>query len=79
MTVSVLDGVPGLGEAKRKALVAHFGSLKKIKAASVEELTSAKGIGPALAAAVVQHLGSSADTGETAPAVNMTTGEILES
>ena len=62
MTVSVLDGVPGLGEAKRKALVAHFGSLKKIKAASVEELTSAKGIGPALAAAVAQHLGASADT-----------------
>lgn len=31
MTVSALDGVPGLGEAKRKALVAHFGSLKKIK------------------------------------------------
>lgn len=79
MTVSVLDGVPGLGEAKRKALVSHFGSLKKIKAASVEELTSAKGIGPALAAAVVQHLGSTAADGETAPAVNMTTGEIIES
>lgn len=79
MTVSVLDGVPGLGEAKRKALISHFGSLKKIKAASVEELTSAKGIGPALAAAVIQHLGSSEDAGETVPAVNMTTGEILES
>ena len=79
MTVSALDGVPGLGEAKRKALVAHFGSLKKIRAASVEELTSAKGIGPALAAAVVLHLGSSEDAGEAAPAVNMTTGEILES
>lgn len=66
-------------EAKRKALVAHFGSLKKIRAASVEELTSAKGIGPALAAAVVLHTGSSEDAGEAAPAVNMTTGEILES
>jgi excinuclease ABC subunit C len=79
MTVSALDGVPGLGEAKRKALVAHFGSLKKIRAASVEELTSAKGIGPALAAAVVQHLGSTADSEEATPAINMTTGEILES
>ncbi|WP_426002585.1 excinuclease ABC subunit UvrC [Paenarthrobacter sp. NyZ202] len=79
MTVSALDGVPGLGEAKRKALVSHFGSLKKIKAASVEELTSAKGIGPALAAAVVQHLGSQAGEAEAAPAVNMTTGEIIES
>ncbi|MBN9131151.1 MAG: excinuclease ABC subunit UvrC [Paenarthrobacter ureafaciens] len=79
MTVSALDGVPGLGEAKRKALVAHFGSLKKIKAASVEELTSAKGIGPALAAAVVRHLGSAENTEDAAPAINMTTGEILES
>ncbi|GAA2844569.1 excinuclease ABC subunit UvrC [Paenarthrobacter ilicis] len=78
MTVSVLDGVPGLGEAKRKALVSHFGSLKKIRAASVEELTEAKGIGPSLAAAVVQHLGSTASD-EVAPAINMTTGEILES
>ncbi len=78
MTVSVLDGVPGLGEAKRKALVSHFGSLKKIRAASVEELTEAKGIGPSLAAAVVQHLGST-PSDEVAPAINMTTGEILES
>ncbi|WP_405476161.1 excinuclease ABC subunit UvrC [Paenarthrobacter ilicis] len=78
MTVSVLDGVPGLGEAKRKALVSYFGSLKKIRAASVEELTEAKGIGPSLAAAVVQHLGST-PSDEVAPAINMTTGEILES
>ncbi|MEI2275885.1 excinuclease ABC subunit UvrC [Paenarthrobacter ilicis] len=78
MTVSVLDGVPGLGEAKRKALVSHFGSLKKIRAASVEELIEAKGIGPSLAAAVVQHLGST-PSDEVAPAINMTTGEILES
>ncbi|MEW1819570.1 excinuclease ABC subunit UvrC [Arthrobacter sp. NPDC080031] len=78
MTVSALDGVPGLGEAKRKALVAHFGSLKKIKAATALELTAAKGIGPALAEAVVSHLAAAGASGETAPAVNMTTGEILE-
>ncbi|MBO1269408.1 excinuclease ABC subunit UvrC [Arthrobacter cavernae] len=78
MTASVLDGVPGLGEAKRKALVAHFGSLKNIKAATAEELTAAKGIGPALAQAVVLHLGAQADAGEDRPAINMTTGEILE-
>lgn len=77
MTVSALDGVPGLGEAKRKALVAHFGSLKKIKAATAIELTAAKGIGPTLAEAVVSHLAASS-SGEAAPAVNMTTGEILE-
>ncbi|WP_028267351.1 excinuclease ABC subunit UvrC [Arthrobacter sp. MA-N2] len=78
MTVSALDGVPGLGEAKRKALVAQFGSLKKIKAATAIELTAAKGIGPALAEAVVNHLAAAGASGEAAPAVNMTTGEILD-
>jgi len=79
MTVSALDGVPGLGEAKRKALLAHFGSLKKIKAASVVELTAARGIGPALAEAINRHLGEAAEGNEAAVAINMTTGEILES
>ncbi|TAP43810.1 excinuclease ABC subunit UvrC [Arthrobacter sp. S39] len=78
MTVSVLDGVPGLGESKRKALLDHFGTLKGIRAASVEQLAEAKGIGPALAAAIVAHFSSDAETAELVPAVNMTTGEILE-
>ncbi len=77
MTVSALDGVPGLGESKRKALLASFGSVKSIKAATVEELTAAKGIGPALAAAIVRHFGSEEEA-VTVPAINMTTGEILE-
>ena len=79
MTVSALDGVPGLGESKRKALLAEFGSVKGIKAATQEELTGAKGIGPSLAAAIVRHF--AADGGEeaaTVPAINMTTGEILD-
>jgi excinuclease ABC subunit C len=80
MTVSALDGVPGLGESKRKALLAHFGSVKKIKAATVEELTEAKGIGPALAAAIATHFGANGDAGsaDAVPAINMTTGEVLE-
>lgn len=78
MTVSALDGVPGLGESKRKALLTHFGSVKGIKAASVEELAQARGIGPALATAIVAHFGSDAETAELVPAVNMATGEILE-
>jgi excinuclease ABC subunit C len=80
MTVSALDGVPGLGDSKRKALLAHFGSVKKIKAASAEELTAAKGVGPALAAAIVTHFspgGAGGDSDDT-PAINMTTGEVLE-
>lgn len=81
MTVSALDGVPGLGDSKRKALLAHFGSVKKIKAASADELTAAKGVGPALAAAIVTHFspgGAGDETGDAVPAVNMTTGEVLE-
>jgi excinuclease ABC subunit C len=79
MTVSALDSVPGLGDSKRKALLAEFGSVKGIKAATAEELTGAKGIGPALAAAIVRHFtaGDGADAA-TVPAINMTTGEILE-
>lgn len=81
MTVSALDGVPGLGDSKRKALLAHFGSVRKIKAATAEELAAAKGIGPALAAAIVTHFGANgagAESVDALPAINMTTGEVLE-
>ena len=78
MTVSTLDSVPGLGESKRKALLAEFGSVKKIKAATAMELTAAKGIGPSLAEAIVTHFTGDGSADAVAPAVNMTTGEILE-
>lgn len=81
MTVSALDGVPGLGESKRKALLAQFGSVRKIKAATAEELMSAKGVGPALAAAIVTHFsagGAGGAADDALPAINMTTGEVLE-
>lgn len=79
MTVSALDGVPGLGEAKRKALLAQFGSVKSIRTATAAELTSAKGIGPSLADAIVSHFSTGAAApGTSEPAINMTTGEILE-
>ena len=81
MTASALDGVPGLGDSKRKALLAHFGSVKKVKSASAEELTAAKGIGPALAAAIVTHFspgGAGGESADAVPAINMTTGEVLE-
>lgn len=42
--VSVLDHVPGIGPARRKALWEHFGSMAKIKAAGVEELAAAPGM-----------------------------------
>jgi excinuclease ABC subunit C len=76
MVESILDDVPGLGEARKKALLRQFGSLKRLRAATVDELESVPGIGPTLAHAVVEALAASAAT--TAPAVNVTTGEILD-
>ncbi|MBT2597184.1 excinuclease ABC subunit UvrC [Arthrobacter sp. ISL-72] len=79
MTVSALDGVPGLGEAKRKALLAQFGSVKSIRTASAAELAMAKGIGPSLADAIVSHFSNgAANSGADATAINMATGEIIE-
>ncbi|KIC65417.1 excinuclease ABC subunit UvrC [Pseudarthrobacter phenanthrenivorans] len=79
MTVSALDAVPGLGASKRKALLAHFGSVKGVKAASAEELAQAKGIGPALATAIVNHFAGDGTESASVPAINMSTGEIIES
>jgi excinuclease ABC subunit C len=78
MTVSALDGVPGLGESKRKALLTQFGSVKGVKAATAVELTAAKGIGPSLANAIVAHFSGEDAAGDAVPAVNMATGEIIE-
>ena len=49
MSKSSLDDIKGIGEAKKKALLKHFESIKKIKEASIEELTSIKGIDEKLA------------------------------
>ncbi|MDN3904619.1 excinuclease ABC subunit UvrC [Arthrobacter sp. YD2] len=77
MTASLLDEVPGLGPTKRQALLKHFGSVKKLRAASEEELQQVPGIGPAMAANLRSRLADSSKA-EAAPAVNMSTGEILE-
>jgi excinuclease ABC subunit C len=57
-TSSALDDVPGLGPARRQALIKHFGSVRKLTAASVEEIATVPGIGPRLAATVSAALGS---------------------
>ena len=44
MTRSVLDGIPGLGDARRRTLLKHFGSVKKVREASLEELMAVKGL-----------------------------------
>ena len=56
MTASSLDNVPGLGEVRRKALLRHFGSLKRLKAASIEEVSEVPGIGRRTAEAILTAL-----------------------
>jgi excinuclease ABC subunit C len=76
MTISVLDGIPGLGDTRRKALVARFGSLKRLRTASMADLLAVPGIGPQTAEAIQAAL--AADRRSREPAVNVTTGEVLE-
>ena len=54
---SKLDGIAGIGPATKKALIKHFGGVKAIEAASVEQLCEVKGVGPKLARAIVDGLG----------------------
>ncbi len=69
MTASALDSVPGLGEHRRKALVTHFGSVARLKQASIEEITSVPGIGLATAKAVAEALGLAPESSAPAPVI----------
>ncbi|UXN30803.1 excinuclease ABC subunit UvrC [Glutamicibacter sp. M10] len=73
MIASDLDAVPGLGKAKQAALRKHFGSMKKIRAASIAELVEVPGVGEKLATIIKDSLEDASLTG-----VNMTTGEIVD-
>jgi excinuclease ABC subunit C len=82
MTVSVLDEVPGLGPARKKAILSHFGSVKKLRAATPEEIAQVSGVGPALSASVYARFHAREGQNgavEEPPAINYATGEILES
>ena len=76
MVDSQLDDIPGLGPVKKKALLAHFGSLKKISQATQEQLQEVVGIGPSQATEIRQFL---AQDNSSESAVNTATGEIIES
>ncbi|MFJ9391393.1 excinuclease ABC subunit UvrC [Nocardioides sp. NPDC101246] len=77
MVESLLDDVPGLGEVRRKTLMKHFGSLKKLRAATVEEIALVPGIGPSTATAIKTAVEQTAKNGKVS-AINVTTGEIIE-
>jgi excinuclease ABC subunit C len=53
---TVLAEVPGLGPARIRALLRHFGSVAALREASPEQIRALPGIGPALAAAIHAHL-----------------------
>ncbi|GAA2118503.1 excinuclease ABC subunit UvrC [Nocardioides bigeumensis] len=81
MVESLLDDVPGLGEVRRKTLLKHFGSLKKLREASVDELALVPGIGArtatAIKDAVEEQQRAKVARGHTG-AVNTATGELIE-
>lgn len=81
MLKSALDGVEGLGKAKIEALLEQFGSIKNIRAATAEELTQAKGIGPALAEKIVAHFAAEIEDDTEVPrgGFNPLTGELYDS
>ncbi|WLQ43715.1 excinuclease ABC subunit UvrC [Streptomyces laculatispora] len=72
---SPLDAVAGLGETRKQALIKHFGSVKKLRQATIEEICEVPGIGRTTAESVAVALAS---TTPAAPAVNTATGEIIE-
>lgn len=70
-----LDEVPGLGETRRLALIKHFGSVKKLRQATIDQICEVPGIGRKTAETVAAALAQAVPAG---PAVNTATGEIIE-
>jgi excinuclease ABC subunit C len=75
MVESLLDDVPGLGEVRRKSLLRRFGSLRKLRSATVEEIAEVPGIGRRTAEAIVEALAEQRDRRPVG--VNTATGEII--
>jgi excinuclease ABC subunit C len=74
MVESLLDDVPGLGEVRRKTLIRHFGSLRKLRAATIEQIAEVPGIGTRTATAIAEAVAST----PRGASVNTATGEIEE-
>ena len=56
MTVSILDEIPGVGPKRKKDIMRHFGSFKRLKAASVEDISQVKGVSGNLAETIYEEL-----------------------
>ena len=56
MTVSILDEIPGVGLKRKKDIMRHFGSFKRLKAASVEDISQVKGVSVNLAETIYEEL-----------------------
>ncbi|MFD8569891.1 excinuclease ABC subunit UvrC [Streptomyces sp. NPDC059639] len=70
-----LDDVPGLGDARKQALIKHFGSVKRLRSATIDQICEVPGIGRKTAETIVIAFAQAAPA---APAVNTATGEIME-
>ncbi len=53
---SLLEDIPGVGQARRKALLEHFGNVELVRQASIEKLRAVPGISSSIAAAIYQYL-----------------------
>jgi excinuclease ABC subunit C len=72
---SPLDEVPGLGTTRKQALIKHFGSVKKLRSATIDQIREVPGIGRKTAETIAAALAQAAPA---APAVNTATGEIMD-
>lgn len=75
LRTSPLDSVPGLGAARKQTLIKHFGSVKRLRQATIEQICEVPGFGRKTAESVAAALAQAAPA---VPAVNMATGEIIE-
>jgi excinuclease ABC subunit C len=66
---SAVERVPGVGPRRRQALLSHFGSLERIRAATPEEIAQVPGFSYARAVHLLEHLGDTGDPGEAVEAV----------
>ncbi|WP_405611893.1 excinuclease ABC subunit UvrC [Streptomyces sp. NBC_00076] len=72
---SPLDDVPGLGDTRKQALIKHFGSVKRLRSATIDQICEVPGIGRKTAESVAAAF---VRASPAAPAVNTATGEIME-